>query len=97
MTVAELIERLKTFPPDAPVIYRACSDWCAMDAADVDIVYKEGAAERVAAAVEKYKYPPNDCGAVLYRGGRYCNAYDPAYFPPGEQPEYVTAVTFPGN
>ena len=31
MTARELIDKLATFPPDAPVIYRFCSDWAELD------------------------------------------------------------------
>jgi len=36
-------------------------------------------------------------GAVCYRGGRYCNAYQLTQYPPNEKPVYRTVVTFPGN
>lgn len=32
MTVGELIAHLQTFPPDVPVVYRACSDYWALQA-----------------------------------------------------------------
>lgn len=32
MTVAELIETLKTFPPDLPVVYQCCSEYNTLEA-----------------------------------------------------------------
>lgn len=41
MTARELIGKLATFPPDAPVIYRLCSDWAELGADDVTLADQE--------------------------------------------------------
>lgn len=109
MTVAELIEILQKMPQDAAVIYRACSDWQAMEPDEVYLKTAEESRAEVEKRVEKYS--PEKVGeqlaatwrrctissAIVYRGGRYCEAYHPANYPPGEEPNYVTVVCFPGN
>lgn len=41
ITVAELIEHLKKFPPNAEVIYRCCSDWAPMTSDEVTLAAAE--------------------------------------------------------
>lgn len=38
MTVSELIEKLKTFPADTPVIYRRYSDWNELEGREIELV-----------------------------------------------------------
>ncbi len=38
MTVQELIDLLKTFPPDAPVIQTMFSDYCDMEAKEITLI-----------------------------------------------------------
>jgi len=86
MTVAELIGKLSTFPQDAVVLYRACSDWSTMDEKDVtlhkpedrQIIYRE------------------------HKHGDGYSDFNPRWVPPGKEgePEYNdfrTLVCFPGN
>lgn len=97
MTVSELIAKLQTTPPNAIVIYRACSDWWVLDEDDVEFV-SAGESKRLVDDVAASGHP---CcvvdGAICYRGGRYCNAYPLAQYPPDEQPVYHDVVTLPGN
>lgn len=79
MTVQELIDHLKRFPPDVVVLYRYASDW------------SELAADKVRLTT------PEDEDKIAYRSGAYCEGYKREWYPPGEEPVYITAVTFPGN
>ena len=98
MTVAELIAKLSTLPPDAVVLYRCCSDWSELESDEIDLVTAE-ASEEVARklAAERPDFRGIVPDAVVYRGGRYCDAYTHNMYPPGETPEYRTVVTLPGN
>ena len=89
MTVRELIAKLQTFPPDVDVIYRCCSDWDMLDAANVELVTAEESERQTNA----YKHG----GGIHYRKGRYCNGYPLAMYGPDEKPVYRTVVTLPGN
>ena len=65
MTVSELIEKLKTMPPDAPVIYCYQSDYDALEpdqveliAADEKKVVRRGG--RFCYAYPSSEYPPGE-------------------------------------
>lgn len=94
MTVQDLIEKLKEYPSDAVVIYRAWSDWNELETGEIKLLTADESKEMNEANPSR-KYQLSE--AVVKRGGRFCNAYPLSQYPPGESPEYVTVVTLPGN
>lgn len=38
ITVKELIEHLKQYPEDMPVVYQCCSDWMLLQLEDIEVV-----------------------------------------------------------
>jgi hypothetical protein len=93
MTVSELINKLQTFPPNADVIYQYHSDWSPLEEDEITLITAEESKRRVDASSSNYIVER----AICFRGGRYCEAYSRANYPPSETPVYRDVVTFPGN
>lgn len=101
ISVGELIGHLLTMPPDAPVIYRACSDWQELQKDEVFLALAEE---------EKINYRPQN-GYMDYKPEWFALSQDDAqrmrqrhgamadrwYPQPNEQPRFVTVCCFPGN
>lgn len=81
MTVAELIEHLKKFPPNAEVLYRACSDWSPLSVDEVTLTTAEEKkiVYRKANGYSDFdaRYPPKDANTDTL--------------------DFRTCVCFPGN
>lgn len=78
MIVSDLIEKLKTFPPDATVIYQIYSDYDLLKAEDISFVKAE------------------DRRIILHNG--HCMSWNERWKPKDvDDPQFITAVIFPGN
>lgn len=98
ISVGELIGHLLTFPLDAPVIYRACSDWSELRK---DEVWLHKAEE------QKINYRSQNgfmdynefwfAGLTRISTQRQRDRFLQGYPEPSEQPHFVTVCCFPGN
>jgi 16S rRNA C967 or C1407 C5-methylase (RsmB/RsmF family) len=111
MTVSELIAKLQTLPPDAVVVYMACSDYQILEENQIVLQTAEEAKVKDDDVIAKMKAEreaaqnPTPATRYLYwhieeqtffRAGRYVRC-SRTDFPPEEEPVYATVVTFPGN
>jgi hypothetical protein len=87
MIVSELIEHLKTFPQDALVIATMFSDYEQLEVEDITLIRAEDS---------------KSAGKGLIRHNGHLMDLQEGWWPKSEgpkptEPEYITAVHFPGN
>lgn len=91
MTVKELIEYLQALPQDFQVAYRCCSDARKMETDDICVIL---ASDKKVVQHHNMDDRLRDYNPQHYRPDRPQSPLCPC---PGEKPEFVDVVMFPGN
>ncbi len=88
MTNQELIDHLRTFPPDAEVVYRCCSEYEILNVEQVK--YSAGGLGQDV---------PRWCSPKMFvkRGGHVVTYRIDQWDPKEGVPEFVSLILFPGN
>ena len=88
MLVKELIELLQTFPQDARVIRKCCSDFDDVEPEQIIFFQKD--------ILTSKAYMLGWFHGIVIRNGKYMG-YSPNAWPKEEAPEFIDAVYFDGN